>query len=338
MGSIPFRVFHHKFGRRKTIAAMSPPADDRPADWIEVVVQADPAAEDVLVWRLTELSGRGVAVDDSRPDRVVLTAWFEPERWAEAKAKLKSFFHKVAMESAGTNRVQPASTARRSPDTDRVQATFAARRIRGEDWTQAWRKFFRPIRPAPGLVVRPPWETADLTDGEIQVVIDPGQAFGTGHHQSTALCLRLLVHAVRPGPDRILDVGCGSGILALAGLMLGASRAVGLDIDPLAARASRHNAVLNDVRDRLDLVIGGPECLRGRWPLVTANLTARDLIEFSGELTRLTAPGGRLIASGLMSEQADEVQAAFGRPAWSEVIAEAMEGWTALRLGRGERD
>ncbi len=320
MGSIPFRVSHHKLDQGKTLAAMMRPKNDRPASWIEVSLEADPAAEDVLVWRLTELSGRGVAVDDSRPDRVVLTAWFPPETWPEAEAELRKFFNKVSLEL---------------PGKARVQATYTVRQIADCDWSRAWRKFFRPIRPAPNLVVRPPWETAGLQDGEAEVIIDPDQAFGTGHHQSTALCLRLLAQIVTPGQGEMLDVGCGSGILALAGLALGVPRAVGLDIDPLAARASRHNAALNHVAGRLALVIGGPQCLDGRWPLVAANLTAGDLLDLAGELTRLTAPGGWLIASGLLDEQAAEVRAGFGPPAWSETVPTSLEGWTALRLRRG---
>jgi ribosomal protein L11 methyltransferase len=294
-----------------------------PAAWIEVAVEADPAAEDVLTWRLTELSGRGVAVDDSRPGRVILTAWFDPALWAEAEADLENFLKRLPPETSGT---------------DRVQAAFTFKQIADCDWTRAWRKFFRPIRPAAGLIVRPPWETAELAAGETEVVIDPGQAFGTGHHQSTALCLRLLVEAAGSGPAEMLDVGCGSGILALAGLKLGVPRAVGLDIDPLAAEAGRANAALNRVAGRLDLVIGGPGCLSGTWPLVTANLTARDLIELAPELTRLTAPGGRLIGSGLLDEQAAGVAAAFGPPAWTESTGTSHDGWTALTLRRGEID
>jgi ribosomal protein L11 methyltransferase len=322
MGSIPNRVSDHKPDHGKTRAAMTRPQNDHPASWIEVRLEADPAAEDVLVWRLTELSGRGVAVDDSRPDRVVLTVWFDPAMWAEAEADLEHFLKKLSSEFYGPSLVMPA---------------FTARQIAECDWTLAWRKFFRPIRPAPNLVVRPPWETADLKEGETEVIIDPGQAFGTGHHQSTALCLRLLARVVSPGRGEMLDVGCGSGILALAGLKLGAPRAVGLDVDPLAARVSQRNAAINHVGDRLALIVGGPQCVSGRWPLVAANLTAGDLVDLAGELTRLTAPGGWLIASGLLDEQAAEVQDQYGPPAWSEVVRAGHDGWTALGLRRGER-
>ncbi|MBU1742827.1 MAG: 50S ribosomal protein L11 methyltransferase, partial [Proteobacteria bacterium] len=260
---------------------------------------------------------RGVEVADAPDGRLTVTAWFDPVKWAEAEPDLAAFLSDLPPELALPDEAgEPSWTARRVPECD---------------WVENWKAFFRPVWPAPNLVVRPPWETVGLGPGQTEVIIDPGQAFGTGHHASTAMCLRLLTGAA-PGPTGLLDVGCGTGILALAGLGLGIPRAVGLDIDPLAVRATRHNAGLNGLADRLGLIIGGPECLRGSWPLVLANLTAKDLIDLAGDLTRLTAPGGRLIASGILTKRLSEVRARYGAPVWS-LEKEMSEGeWSACGL------
>jgi len=274
-------------------------------------------AEEAIVWRLTGLSGRGVEVADAPGGRVTVRAWFDPGTWTEAEPDLAAFLRELPPELAmpdGAGR--PSWTARRVPD---------------RDWVENWKAFFRPVWPASNLVIRPPWEAVALGPGQTEVIIDPGQAFGTGHHASTALCLRLLTEAA-PGPNRLLDVGCGTGILALAGLGLGVTRAVGLDLDPLAVQATRHNAGLNGRADRLGLIVGGPDCLRGSWPLVLANLTAGDLIDLAFELTRLTAPGGRLIASGILTKRLAEVLACYQAPTWT-LENDLSEGeWTACGL------
>ncbi len=285
--------------------------------WIEVAVTGPALAEEAIVWRLTDLSGRGVEVTESPGGRVTVMAWFDPARWTEAESDLTAFLKGLPPELAMPDGAErPSWTAQRVPD---------------QDWLENWKAFFHPVWPASNLVVRPPWEAVSLGPGQTEVIIDPGQAFGTGHHASTALCLRLLSEAA-PGPNRLLDVGCGTGILALAGLGLGVTRAVGLDVDPLAVQATRHNAGLNGRADRLGLIVGGPECLRGRWPLVLANLTAKDLVDLADDLTRLTSPGGRLIASGIMTQRLAEVLACYGAPTWS-LDQELTEGeWTACAL------
>ena len=167
--------------------------------------------------------------------------------------------------------------------------------------------------------------------------MEPGQGFGTGGHASTVLALEqieaeLTDHAP---PASMLDVGTGSGILAIAAGLLGVPRLWGLEIDPRALPEVRRNFRLNGLTPPPHLVRGKPDCLRGRFPLVAANLTAPILHQFVEELARLTAPGGRLVLSGMLASEGPGVAAAFGEVGFTAIQIAQREGWYACRLLRG---
>jgi ribosomal protein L11 methyltransferase len=187
----------------------------------------------------------------------------------------------------------------------------------------AWRPHARPVA-AGRFLVRPPWiPGAAGAGGLVEVVVDPGRAFGSGSHASTRLALEALGEAVAPG-DRVLDVGCGSGVLAVAALVTGAAGAVGVDTDPGALAATRANAERNGVADRLTVAEAIPpvpeaiapqqvdHCLgNGGFDLVVANMLAPTLIELAPAITEALRPGGRLVLAGLLAPQAESVLAAY---------------------------
>jgi ribosomal protein L11 methyltransferase len=215
-----------------------------------------------------------------------------------------------------------------------------------DDWADRWRAFHRPVEIAGRLYVRPPWEPArdDLED----VVIDPGQAFGTGAHHTTRLCLELLVGSVPPAPSDppgpAVDLGCGSGVLAIAAARLGWAPVLGVDHELESVRATHENARVNGVdvaAERFDLVRGGPVPTA---PTVLANLLRPLLLcvaraGFAGE------PPRTLIAGGLLAHEADEVAAAFARHGLIETERRHSGEWAAVllqttesaMLGRAER-
>jgi ribosomal protein L11 methyltransferase len=156
-------------------------------------------------------------------------------------------------------------------------------------------------------------------------------AFGTGHHPTTKLCIEALEAALQTAlPDRVLDVGTGSGILALAALTMGVPKAVGLDIDAGALEIAAENAILNNLGDRLELVPGGPEAVNGVWPLVVANVLAAPLIEMAPVLVRRVGNGGRLILSGIPSSLESEVRRTYERLGMRYVRSESRDAWAAL--------
>ena len=196
-----------------------------------------------------------------------------------------------------------------------------------DDWADRWRSFHRPMRIGRRLTVRPPWEPAS-GETELDVVIDPGQAFGTGAHPTTRLCLELLLELDPGGP--LLDVGCGSGVLAITAAKLGFGPVSALDFDPAAVEATIENASRNGVElaevRRFDL----RSTELPRVGTVLANLTRPLLLTLAARLPQRVE---RLIASGLLGEEADQVAAAFGQRGL--IVRERREGgeWAALRLG-----
>ena len=180
-----------------------------------------------------------------------------------------------------------------------------ARRLREESWRDSWKKHFGVQRIGRALVVKPSWTQYRLKGSEIVIEIDPGMAFGTGQHPTTAMCLRALEERVRPGAA-VLDLGCGSGILAIAAAKLGAARVLALDLDPNAVRAARQNAAANGVEHIIDVREGtlALESLTqpDTFDIIVANISGLTLERLSPALAPSLAPGGLLITSGFLED------------------------------------
>ncbi len=195
------------------------------------------------------------------------------------------------------------------------------------DWQVGWRAFFKPCRLSPRVGVRPPW--AD--PGEpIEVIIEPGMAFGTGTHATTRAVMRCLDGLLGDRAEtQILDVGCGSAVLSIAAALLG-HRAIGVEIDPVALENARENRARNGVEDRVELIVGSADAVEGQYPIVVANILAHVLIDIAPAITARV--GGDLILSGLLEAQEPEVLAAYPG---LELVARDDEGpWRVLHLRR----
>lgn len=180
----------------------------------------------------------------------------------------------------------------------------------GDEWRDGWREYFKPTLVSPRILVRPSWEEASPPEGTSVLVIDPGNAFGSGLHETTRLVLREVDARVQPG-EPILDVGCGSGILSIAALLLGAKSAHGTDIDPIALDTTLENAELNGVASQMS--VGGADLddVTGDYPLVLANIQAHVLIPMAPQLISKVREKGTLILSGVLAGQVDDVVPAF---------------------------
>jgi ribosomal protein L11 methyltransferase len=197
-----------------------------------------------------------------------------------------------------------------------------------DDWSERWKAFHRPLVLGERLVVRPPWEAP--IGAAVEIVVDPAQAFGTGAHATTRLCLELLLELADPaGP--LLDLGCGSGVLAIAAAKLGFDPVVAVDFDPLSVEATRDNALVNDVTldaRRVDLRCDPVPAA----PTVLANLLRPLLLDYARILADGVDPPGTLVASGLLIEEADEIAAAFAPLGLLERDRRERGEWAALLL------
>ena len=197
------------------------------------------------------------------------------------------------------------------------------------DAGSVWVLSQRPVREGRLQIV-----PAHYDRGPGTVRLADSNAFGTGLHPTTALCLAAIDDAARHNsPGAVLDVGTGSGVLALAALTLGIPRAVGLDVDREAVYAAAANARLNGLEDRLQLICGGPATVSGAWPLVVANLVTGLLLDLAPDIVRRVGPKGRLLLSGIRSSTTGEVENAYRRWGMQRVTGSTREGWVALVLG-----
>ena len=200
-------------------------------------------------------------------------------------------------------------------------------RIEDQDWERSWMDNFQPMRFGQRLWIVPSWHAAPEPDA-VNLLLDPGLAFGTGTHPTTALCLEWLDGQSLNDVD-VLDFGCGSGILAIAALLLGARQAVGTDIDPQALEASRDNAGRNGI-DPARFPLYLPQDLpQQQAEVVVANILAGPLVQLAGTITALVQPKGRLALSGILAEQAEEVRAAYAEAFELDPTAE-KDGWVRI--------
>jgi ribosomal protein L11 methyltransferase len=222
-------------------------------------------------------------------------------------------------------------------------ACASAEPVEARDWTTAWQAGLTRVEISPRLAVRPSFVPAGGRPGQAELVIEPGQAFGTGGHATTRLALELLDEEAAAGLQgaRVLDAGCGTGVLALAALALGAGRALAFDVDPLATEATRQHAAANGLAGCVAVWTGSLEALRPdvRFDLVLANMIRSELLPLLPALARATAARGALVLSGLLEEEEEATAQALAREGFAvearrEVDDPAGDRWLALRARR----
>lgn len=209
-------------------------------------------------------------------------------------------------------------------------ARFTLTPIQEEDWANSWKQYYQPLEINEHLMVCPSWIETKTKPGQIQLKLDPGSAFGTGSHETTALCLRLLTHYIWEGDRDILDLGCGSGILGIAAILLGAESVEALDLDPGAVRVTQENATKNGVSDQLEAHVGSlTEAYQADYSLVLANLLAEVLVELQPQLKARVKPGGYLICSGIVNTKVTQIDEAFEESHWTLMEHREAQDWIA---------
>lgn len=210
-----------------------------------------------------------------------------------------------------------------------IDAEVTCSGVSEEDWADSWKKYYKPIKTGKRLVIVPVWETYDAQPGELTVLMDPGMAFGTGTHETTRLCAALLEEYTAEGCS-VLDVGCGSGILAICASKLGAGECFACDIDPVAVRIAEENTVLNgtlNVKCALsDLLAGVPA---KQYDVCVANIVADVIIRMAPDIGRYMKDDGVLIVSGIIEERADEVISVLEANHFAVVNGKRENGWYA---------
>ena len=208
-----------------------------------------------------------------------------------------------------------------------------------EDWSNNWKQYYKPIEIGERLLILPAWEDVPDTSRHI-LKLNPGMAFGTGSHQTTRMCLEFLEKTIAAG-DSMLDLGCGSGILSIASLLLGAEKAIAVDIDPIAEKIARENAEINSITHKSFEVLTGNllsdssvrSKIAGQYSVVAENIVADVIIALAPLSRDLTAQGGKLIVSGIIDERLDEVQNVLLSCGFQILERKSSDGWNAFLCG-----
>ena len=310
-------------------------------DWIELIVHTTTAGSDWVSDCLMELGASGTMIEDradipdpskphgiweiidpklldSMPEDVLVHAWFPPdETFPGILQQLRDRLNVMRMD-------QPQYGA----------LLVDTRTVSESAWAEVWKKYYKPFYAGSHLVVKPTWEAFDPAPGDRIIEIDPGMAFGSGTHETTGMCISLLEETIRGG-ERVIDVGTGSGILAIAAALLGAGHVLAVDIDPDAVRVATENVAHNHVENTVtvqegDLLKATDETCR----ICVANIISDIIISFAAPLKAHIEPGGLFICSGIVRERTEEVREALLKADYEILKTEYRGEWTAFLCRR----
>jgi ribosomal protein L11 methyltransferase len=217
-----------------------------------------------------------------------------------------------------------------------TQATLSMQLIDGGGWVEQWKRFYRPFKIGKRLVIKPPWEAYGARAGELVLTLNPGQAFGTGLHATTQLCLTVLEPMVATSSDqRLLDVGCGSGILSLAAVLYGFAGAFGVDLDQLAVWVARGNAQLNHLSGQVAFAAGSLDVVSDRFEVVVANILLEPILAMLEPLHGVITPKGTVVLSGVLTAEVPQLRGGLSAAGWRIVAQAAQEEWAAVVCEEG---
>ncbi len=302
--------------------------------WLEIACDVPAELTDVLADYLAELSGSGVCIENLNVDAfshseiihsptTTVRAYFTSADDIDARlAEITAFLDDLSGRYPGLFLPKPAVST-----------------VRSEDWSTSWKVNFKTLRVGRRLLIVPSWEEPRPRPDDIVLRLDPGMAFGTGGHETTRLCLELLEGIMDGMPllvsPSVLDLGTGSGILAMAAVRLGAGRVCAVDIDPLAIEVAGGNLAANGLAGQVELGTTPVESLTGSFDIILANILAEELVRLAPHLTERLAPGGTLVLSGILAEKEPLVRSGFA-PYPLEYRETRREGeWVALLYRKG---
>lgn len=288
--------------------------------YTEITVLTHPEAAEGIADILMALGAKGVA-EERRPLNVRLIGYIPSDEQLEDRVR-QIRARLTALEKEGL-RIGPG--------------TVGVRTLEQTAWSEAWKDQFQILKVAPGLVIVPTWEEYEPAEGEFVVVLEPGAAFGTGGHATTRLCLRGLVRHLRPG-DRVADVGCGSGILAITAAALGAREVVAVENDLTALPVAQANARRNKMSGQITFKEGDLLSeTSGPFDVIVCNIVAEEVIRLSESFPAMLTKGGRCIVSGFVTASIPRVEDALNRHGLHTLETPSEEGWAGCIAMRPER-
>ncbi len=312
--------------------------------WLELHINTNHTGLDPVTALLSALDIDNVMIDDEEEFHAFLEEtrphwdYVDEDLEREMRGKSRVTFYLLAGDTgfAKLAEVRVALQALKESRSDCGSLLLTLEEVQDADWETSWKQYYKPLKIGERLLVIPQWETAEL-NGRVPLILDPGLTFGTGSHATTRLCLTALEKAVQGG-ERVLDLGCGSGILSIAALRLGAASARAVDIDEQCLTVARDNAALNNIGpDRYTVEVGDlltdedfRASLGGGYQIVLANIVADVIIALAPLVRSLMAEGGWFLCSGIIDTRADEVAEKLRAAGLILAQRQESEGWCAF--------
>ena len=310
-------------------------------NWTEVKIYTTTAGIDPLTGSMLDLGLQGFMIEDAQDFDEFLhdttphwdyvdQAVMEKMKDCETCVTIYVADNPQGMEELVQVRQILARLKAQDPDGKYGRLELEMKDVDEEDWSNAWKKYYHPVQVGEHLVVCPSWEAYDRQPDDVVLTLNPGMAFGTGTHDTTRLCMELLEKYITP-QDTVLDVGCGSGILAITAALLGANKIIGCDIDEVAVKVAGENAALNGVQDRIAFHQGDlTSQVEGSFQIICANIVADVIIRLSEDAGRYLAKDGIFITSGIIDTREQDVLNALEQNGFQVIERRTSGGWVAL--------
>ncbi|WP_028775322.1 50S ribosomal protein L11 methyltransferase [Shimazuella kribbensis] len=303
--------------------------------WLEISIHTHEEAVEALTERLQTMGAGGVSIEDSvTVDQTIPGNYGEiialnPADYPEDGVVLKSYFSEVGHTDQLVQEVEKCLLELKGYGLNIGINNIQTSWVDDEDWANAWKTYYKPTRVSDRLVIVPVWEEYVLQAGELPIYLDPGMAFGTGTHPTTRLTLQLMEKYLNEN-QKVIDVGCGSGILSIAAEKLGASEVLALDLDPVAVKNAQENCEQNDTKR---VMVKEGNLLQGigtTSQVIVANILAEILQQMMYDLPRVLVPGGIFIGSGIIASKQEDVVKGLQEVGLSVIEIITEEDWVAV--------
>jgi ribosomal protein L11 methyltransferase len=320
--------------------------------WHEITIHTTEEAIEMITNFLHEMGAGGVSIEESgtlnKQRDTSLGQWYELplNDIPEGEAVIKGYFSEPEQVEGIIDQLEQSIEKLKDYGIDPGKANIELKEVDEEDWANAWKQYFKPIRISERIVIKPTWEAYDAHHQDLIIELDPGMAFGTGTHPTTALCLRTLEKVIQ-GNEDVIDVGTGSGVLAIAAAKLGAKHVLALDLDPVSVSSALENTRINALDNQITVrqsdllqVLRSAE-VTGSGPdnelgvsipvrVVVANILAEIILKFIDDVYRILQPGGLYVASGIIKSKEMEVHNALQSAGFTIVEKSGEQDWVVI--------
>lgn len=303
--------------------------------WTEIQIKASAETEDLISSILYDLGATGLSIDDPSD---ILELSKSKKDWDFIDASLLDVsFNEILIKayfSESEDIEKKVKYIERyiedSPILNIDEHIITITEVDENDWAESWKKYYKPIKIGKRILIMPSWEEDISEENDIVIELDPGMAFGTGTHETTMMCTEALEKYVKAG-DTVYDIGCGSGILGIVAAKLGATKVVGVDLDPLCVKVSNENIATNDVQDIVEIKNGDLlEVVEGKADIIVSNIIAEIIAGMTGDLKNYLKDGGIFITSGIIIEKIELVENALLENGFKILDIKKLNSWSCV--------